>query len=127
MASAALSLGFLRQRHHRAAHLVAARRAHLGEIGARGVGHLHREIRDRGSCHERVGQFVDRVVADRNRAVAAGIGGLEPVILRRLLADLDGLHHQLAMAVGAPAAAFIQREGRGNQFAAGSWPANRRR
>ena len=65
---------------------------------------------------QRIGEFVDRVVADGNRAMSAGIDGLELIILRCLLADLDRLHHQLAMAVGASAAAFVERERRGNQF-----------
>ncbi len=48
--------------------------------------------------------------------MAAGIDRLQTVVLHCLLADLDRLHHQLAVAVGAPAAALVQRERRGDQF-----------
>ena len=73
---------------------------------------------------ERIGQLVDGVVADRDGAVAAGIDRLQPVVLRGLLAHLDGLHHELAVSVGASAAALVQREGRGDQsglFFASHW------
>ena len=62
---------------------------------------------------ERVTEFIDRIVADRNRAVPACIDGLKSVILGSLLADLNGLIQDLSVTVGAPAATLVQRESRG--------------
>ncbi len=49
--------------------------------------------------------------------MAADIGGFDAVVLRGLFPHLEGFDLQLAMAVGAAAAPFIEREGRCNPIA----------
>ncbi len=95
--------------------LIAARRTGLGEKRARRIRQLHGKFMI-SNFGERIGEFVDRVVADGDRAVAPGIDRLQAIILRRLLADLDRLHHQPAVSVGAAAAALIQRKCRGDEL-----------
>ena len=49
---------------------------------------------------ERVGHGVDRVLAHRLGAVSAGVGRDQLVVLIDLLADLDRLRDDVALAVG---------------------------
>jgi hypothetical protein len=49
--------------------------------------------------------------------VPARVGGHQPVVLVDLLADLDRLRDEVALAVGVAAAAFVERERRIDQFA----------
>src|SRR5580698_896939 len=63
-----------------------------------------------------IAELVDRIVADRNRTMAAGVDRLQPVILSRLLADLDGLHQKLTVTIRASPAALVQRERRGDEI-----------
>jgi hypothetical protein len=48
--------------------------------------------------------------------VAAGIRGLDGIVLGGFLADLHGLKQQLPMSVGAAAAALVERERRRDQL-----------
>jgi hypothetical protein len=66
--------------------------------------------------HQRVGELIDGIVAHRRRAVPAGVGRLDAVMLRGLLADMDAGGEQIAMPVGAPAATLVEREAGGDQL-----------
>ena len=82
---------------------------HGGEVAAVGVVRLDREIVG-ADLLQRVGQAVDGVVAHRARGVAAGIGDLEPVVLREFLARLDVEDDRLAVFVQLAAGAFVEGE-----------------
>ena len=96
---------------HGLAHRAAARGSGAREKGAGGVVQFGGKL-VRAQPQQRIGQLIDRVVADGNRAVAARVAGFDAIILRRLFADLHAHRGQMpafaqAFAVGHAAAAFI--------------------
>ena len=88
-----------------------------GEIGAGGIGELHREFVPVHGDHGG-GEIGDGVIRARHAAVAAGVGGFDPEILHRLFAHLHGQALRLAIGAVAAAAAFVQREFGHDQFGA---------
>ena len=79
---------------------------HAVEKAARCVVELNREL-VRGEAREARGQAIDRVVLDRPRRVAAGVGDFEPIVLIHLLAGLHAVVDPLAFAVQPSAGAFV--------------------
>src|SRR5947209_19342829 len=93
---------------------VVASLACLGEVGFCGLGELHRKFVFT-NFQESVAELVDRVVADWDRTMAAGVDGLYPKALGGLFANLNVLHDDFAVAVGASPTALVQGEGSGDK------------
>src|SRR6185437_16385362 len=66
---------------------------------------------------QRPGEVIDRVVLHGPRAVAPGIGDLEPEILRGFLSGLDLERDAVALRIELTVRTFVDRKGGIDQFA----------
>ena len=99
----------------RLAHLAAGEFGGALEEGACRVAKLDREFILPDLVDRRC-QRIDRIVGTRDRAVAAGVGRFQKVVLDGLLTDLHRQRDLLARLVEPPAAAFVEREFCGDQL-----------
>src|SRR5689334_11250922 len=93
---------------------VVAGCACLGKVGPGCIGELHGKLVF-ANLQERVAEFVDGIVANGDGTVTAGVYRFESEALGGFLADLNVLHDDFAVAVGAATAALVQGKGGGDE------------
>ena len=103
-------VGIGQQRLERRLPLRGLRRRDAGEVVAGRIGERDGEAVGL-DADKRMRQVVDGVVRQRPGAVAAGIGHLERIVLRELLADLDALKYGFAVRVEHAATALVHGKG----------------